>query len=61
MGKAVNNEAQLFSISGQLVKTFRLNENTFQQQINLNSLENGIYFLVIVGENEKQTVKILKE
>lgn len=59
MGKAVNNEAQLFSISGQLVKTYRLDENAFRQQINLNGLENGIYFLVIVGENEKQTIKIM--
>ena len=61
MGKALNNEAQLFNISGQFVKTYALDQNAFQQQINLNGLENGIYFLVIVGAQEKQTVKIVKE
>ena len=61
MGKAVNNQAQLFSISGQLVKTYRLNENAFRQQINLDNLDSGIYFLIIIGEREKQQVKIVKQ
>ena len=61
MGKAVNNQAQLFSISGQLVRTYRLDENAFRQQINLDNLDSGIYFLIIVGESEKQQVKIVKE
>ena len=60
MGKAVNNQAQLFSISGQLVKTYRLNENALRQQINLDNLDSGIYFLII-GEREKQQVKIVKQ
>jgi hypothetical protein len=61
MGKALNNQAQLFSISGQLVRTYRLDENAFQQQISLDNLDSGIYFLVIVGESEKQQVKIVKQ
>ena len=61
MGKALNNQAQLFSIWGQLVRTYRLDENAFQQQISLDNLDSGIYFLVIVGESEKQQVKIVKQ
>jgi len=61
MGKALNNQAQLFSISGQLVRTYRLDENAFQQQISLDNLDSGIYFLIIVGESEKQTVRIVKQ
>jgi hypothetical protein len=61
MGKAVNTEAQLFNISGQLVKTYRLNKNAFQQSINLEELDTGVYFLVIVGEDGKQQVKIVKQ
>ena len=61
MGKAVNNEAQLYSISGQLIKTYRLDINAFRQSINLENVERGVYFLLIIGENEKQMVKIVKE
>jgi hypothetical protein len=61
MGKALNNEAQLFNISGQLVKTYALDQNAFQQTINLENVERGVYFLLIIGENEKQTVKIVKQ
>ena len=60
LGKAVNNEAQLFSISGQLVKTYSLSKSAFLQPVNLEGLDSGIYFLVIVGEREKQQVKIVK-
>ncbi|MBL4710532.1 MAG: T9SS type A sorting domain-containing protein, partial [Flavobacteriales bacterium] len=58
MGKAVSKEAQLFNISGQQVRTFRLDQNAFRQTINLENLESGVYFLIIIGENEKQQVKI---
>jgi hypothetical protein len=61
MGKALNTEAQLYSISGQLVKTYRLVKNAFQQSINLEELDTGVYFLVIIGEEGKQQVKIVKQ
>ena len=61
MGKAVNKEAQLFNLSGQQVRTYRLDQNAFQQPISLENLKNGVYFLIIIGEDEKQQLKIVKQ
>ena len=61
IGKAVNKEALLFNISGQQVRTYRLDQNAFQQPISLENLEKGVYFLIIIGENEKQQLKIVKQ
>jgi hypothetical protein len=61
MGKAVHTEGQLFNISGQLVKTYRLDKKAFRQSIDLSELDTGVYFLVIVGQDGKQSLKIVKE
>lgn len=61
MGKAINEEAQLFNISGQLVRSYRLNTTTFNQGISLEGLETGVYFLMIMNGNERQQLKIVKQ
>lgn len=59
MGKAVNTEAHIYSTSGQLVKTVSLSTTAFQQPINLRDLPTGTYFLVIVGQKDRQSLQLL--
>lgn len=61
IGKPISNTAQLLDIKGQVVKSFSLDVNAIQQQIPLNEIEPGIYFLTIVGNKEKQVLKIVKK
>ncbi len=61
LGEAVSRQGQLFTISGQLVRSFALDQNAFQQQLDLSGLEKGIYFLMVVGEKEKQVLKVVKQ
>lgn len=61
MGKAIHNEAQLYNISGQLVKSYRLSTNAFNQVISLEGLKTGMYFLMITDGNKRQQIKIVKQ
>ena len=59
LGKAVGENAILFNISGQEIRSYRLDTNAFNQELRLGELKTGIYFLVIVGGKEKQSLKII--
>ncbi|NBG67180.1 T9SS type A sorting domain-containing protein [Acidiluteibacter ferrifornacis] len=61
IGKPISNTAQLLDIKGRVVKSFSLDVNLIQQQIPLDEIEPGIYFLTIVGNKEKQVLKIVKK
>lgn len=56
-----NAEIQIFSASGQLIKTHRENvKNTAQSIINIESLKEGIYFVSARFDNDSFRIKFLK-
>ncbi len=61
LGKALNTEANLYDIKGGLVRTYRLDKKAFNQAIRLEGIEPGIYFLIVNGEGERQTLKLVKQ
>ncbi len=51
----LNTYYQLFSIDGMLIK-----EGLVETEINIESLENGVYFISFIVDNEFQTLKFIK-
>ena len=52
--------AELFTLSGQLVKKFDLSKSTYKQ-VDLTQFEKGVYMLKVSNGTETSTVKIIKK
>jgi hypothetical protein len=58
LGTPVATEAQLFDLNGRLLRTYSLNMNSFEQQLNLPAVASGTYLLLVTDGEEKQSLKI---
>lgn len=55
------NSVQVYSVSGQLIKTYQLEGNAKNSSIDLSSFTKGTYLLKVNSENESTNVKIIKK
>ncbi len=53
--------ANIYSVTGRLVKTFNLKDNNYNNTLDFSSLTNGVYFLKIQSEQTTVTKKIIKK
>ena len=61
VGKPISTSAQLIDINGKVVQTFQLNQQLMQQQLVLDDHPSGVYFLTLVGSDNKQVLKLVKQ
>ncbi len=61
IGQPIDTKADLYNIKGQLIRSYRLDQKTFNQTIDLQGLDAGVYFLMVIGEGGKQSLKLVKQ
>ncbi len=61
IGQPINTKVDLYNIKGQLIRSYRLDQKTFNQAIDLQGLDAGVYFLMVIGEGGKQSLKLVKQ
>jgi len=61
LGESLGEIAYLYSISGQLIREYRVSTKLTNQAVNLNDLNTGIYMLIIPGSSGTQQLKIIKQ
>jgi len=60
-GKPLGREAILYNLSGQAIRSYRVDPNDERQAISLGGLDRGIYVLIIRGAESMQTLKLIKQ
>lgn len=58
--QSVLDRVSIYDLNSRLLSSEQLNMESFEHQINLESLSEGIYFLEVKSGNTKQTIKFIK-